>query len=236
MRRCAYRRPWGYAGDCHRTGILQMPAHGEARICSEDALDQLKTMPVLHGDAFFQGRWKECVCIASGPSLRAEDCAAVRAWVDRHPDRGVIVVNTTFRLCPWANVLYAMDHAWWQWHLQEARARFLGALVAPGRLPGVHHVPVEGVGHSGAGAVALAARWGAAKIVLLGYDCQKSGGKAHWHEDHPRGLGNAAALPGWPADFKRLLPMLSGIQVINATRETALDVFPRMNLKEVLDT
>ncbi|WP_267126435.1 hypothetical protein [Xanthomonas sacchari] len=144
-------------------------------------------------------------------------------------------MNTTFRLCLWADVLYAMDHAWWQWHLPEARVRFLGALVAPGRLPGVHHVPVEGVGHSGAGAVALAARWGATKIVLLGYDCQKSGGKAHWHEDHPRGLGNAAALPGWPADFKRLLPMLGGIQVINATRDTALDVFPRMSLEEVFD-
>ncbi|MCI2243294.1 hypothetical protein L3067_01545 [Xanthomonas sp. PPL568] len=100
----------------------------------------------------------------------------------------------------------------------------------------MHHVPVEGAGNSGAGAVALAARWGAAKIVLLGYDCKKSGGKVHWHEDHPRGLGNAAALPGWPSDFKRLLPMLSGIHVVNATRETALDMFPRMTLEEVLDT
>lgn len=176
------------------------------------------------------------MCIASGPSLRPEDCEAVRVWSERRPERGVIVVNTTFRLCPWADVLYAMDHAWWQRYLQEVRATFCGALVAPGRLPGVHRVPVEGVGNSGAGAIVLAAQWNATKIVLLGYDCQYTGGKAHWHDDHPRGLGNAAALPGWLADFKRLLPRMSGVQVVNATRETALDAFPRVELEEALHT
>lgn len=91
--------------------------------------------------------------------------------------------------------------------------------------------------NSGAGAVALAARWGARRIVLVGFDCQHTGGQRHWHGDHPPGTaGNAApkTVLKWPQQFRELKPRLRGIQVINATRETALDVFPRAELEQAL--
>lgn len=88
--------------------------------------------------------------------------------------------------------------------------------------------------NSGAAALAQAAWWGAKRIVLLGYDCQHTGGRKHWHADHPGKLGNADGVADWPAQFAVVLPRLRGIEVVNASRETALCLFPRASLEEAL--
>src|SRR5690606_16993842 len=112
--------------------------------------------------------------------------------------RGVIVTNTTFRMVPWADVLYAMDKVWWDQYGEEAEKTFTGERWAPLRYPGVRREIFNRGKNSGVGAISLAAHWGARKIILLGYDCQLTGGRAHWHEDHPKGLGNAGGVKDWP--------------------------------------
>lgn len=183
-----------------------------------------------------QPGWEEVACIASGPSLTPQDCETVRRWREAAPGRAVIVVNTTFRLAPWADVLYAMDAAWWNAHIDEVRRTFRGRLINPWReMRGVERVRFEHRRNSGAGAISLAAHWGARRIVLLGYDCQRTGGQAHWHGDHPKGLGNAGTIDRWPAIFARLAKSMAGrVTVINATRETALTCFERRALSEAL--
>lgn len=183
-----------------------------------------------------QPGWGDVVCIASGPSLTPQDCETVRRWREAGSGRAVIVVNTTFRLAPWADVLYAMDASWWNAHLDEVRRTFRGRLVNPWReMRGVERVRFEHRRNSGAGAISLAAHWGARRVVLLGYDCQRTGGQTHWHGDHPRGLGNAGTIGLWPAIFARLAKSLAGrVTVINATRETALTCFERRPLAEAL--
>lgn len=128
-----------------------------------------------------------------------------------------------------------MDRVWWRQYLEEARQSFTGQLVAP--VAGIHGVcrakfPQQL--NSGAGAIALAAQLGARRIVLLGYDAQKTGGAAHWHEDHPAGLGNAGSVGKWPRQFAELAKSLAGVEIINASRETALTCWPRMTLEEAL--
>ncbi|HBO5821564.1 TPA: hypothetical protein L4747_005160 [Pseudomonas aeruginosa] len=172
--------------------------------------------------------------MASGPSLTADDCETVRAWREEEAGRGVIVTNTTFRLCPWADVLYAMDAAWWRVHGEEAANAFGGELCAPLTFPGVKRIRFHHFQNSGAGAASLASFWGARRIILLGYDCQKTGGRAHWHGDHPAVLGNAGSVDKWPAQFRQLADHLAGLDVINCSRETALEAFPRRPLEEVL--
>lgn len=88
--------------------------------------------------------------------------------------------------------------------------------------------------NSGAAVLGLAAYWFARRIVLLGYDLQHTGGKAHWHGDHPPRLGNAGGWRDWPDQFRALMPRLQGIEVINASRETALTLFPRATIEEAL--
>lgn len=144
-------------------------------------------------------------------------------------------MNTTFRLAPWADVLYAMDRAWWDKHIAEVRARFRGLLATPvTACHGVHKIRFDHQRNSGAGAVALAAHLGARRIVLLGYDGQKTGGRAHWHGDHPAGLGNAGNVGRWPAQFADLARKLNGAEIINASRETALTCWPRAALEDAL--
>ncbi len=62
-------------------------------------------------------------------------------------------------------------------------------------------------------------------------------GRRHWHVQHPR-LGNAVTLPR----FVRYFPQLAldatskGVEIINASRDTALTCFPRAALEDVLSS
>ena len=63
----------------------------------------------MSGDWLRAYAGRAVVVIASGPSLTEDDCEAVRK-----SGLPAFVVNTTFRRCPWADVLVAHDSKWWQ--------------------------------------------------------------------------------------------------------------------------
>jgi hypothetical protein len=89
--------------------------------------------------------------------------------------------------------------------------------------------------NSGAGALLLSKEWGAERIIMLGYDCRYSqDGTRHWHGDHPKGLGNCQSVGKFPSQFAHMAPRMEGVEVINASRDTALDMFPRQSLEEAL--
>lgn len=94
--------------------------------------------------------------------------------------------------------------------------------------------PSKTLRNSGAGAINLAAHLGAKSIVLLGYDCQHTGGKTHWHGNHPKGLGNAGKVNDWPAQFATLATKLCAVNIINCTRDTRLNCWPKKSLEETL--
>lgn len=180
------------------------------------------------------------VCLASGPSLTAEDCERVRE--SRHP---VAVTNTTFRLAPWADVVFGMDMAWWKQYGKEVAEACSGRKFSTShaaRAFGAESLwqcswfPQLGASNSGCAVVALAIVSGASRIVLLGYDCQRTGGRAHWHADHPKPMGNAASLKRWPRHFEHLAKdaQRAGCQVLNASRETAIKCFERVDLEAAL--
>ena len=127
-----------------------------------------------------------------------------------------------------------MDSTWWVAYGAEAKAAFGGEFWAPITVPGVHKARFKCFQNSGSGAIALAAHWGAERIALLGYDGQKTGGRAHWHGDHPAGLGNAGSADKWPGQFQDLAKHLTKLSVINCSRETVHTAFPRQPLHEVL--
>lgn len=128
-----------------------------------------------------------------------------------------------------------MDKVWWSRYLDEAQRDFRGRRVTQAvGVAGVERIRFDSQRNSGAGAIALAAHWGARRIILLGYDCQHTGGQAHWHADHPKGLGNAGSVGKWPAQFRDLAVKLSRLEIINVSRETALTCWPRAHLKDVL--
>lgn len=90
--------------------------------------------------------------------------------------------------------------------------------------------------NSGFQAIGLAYQFGVSRMILMGYDMQFTGGKAHWHADHPGGLANAQGVDRWPRHFPALAADLEriGVEVINCTRETLLTCFRRAKIEDVL--
>lgn len=186
-------------------------------------------------------RWKgrTVVCIASGPSLTEEDCERAR-----RAGLPTIVTNTTFKRCPWAEVLFGFDGKWWKHYRRDVDAVFKGARLtcAPaGHREGgaellLHASWFTSFHNSGANAISLAIAAGAARVVLIGFDCQKTGGAVHWHGDHPAPLGNARSMPNWAKHFKNVgrYAAQRGVKIINCSRATALTCFPLAELEAVL--
>jgi hypothetical protein len=183
------------------------------------------------------------VICASGPSLTAEDVEYCRGKAR------TIVINSTYQIAPWADVLYAADRRWWQWHkgamdfkglkysLERPDPAFgVVTLTATGDRGLAHEPHTLRTGrNSGYQAINLAKHLGVSRIVLLGYDMQTTDtGKQHWHEDHP---GNPRMnFAQWLPYFQSLVGPLqaAGVAVVNCTRATALHCFPRAALEVTL--
>lgn len=200
--------------------------------------------------------WGTAVCIASGPSLTQADCEVVRKAQSDGRCR-VIVINSTFVVAPWADVLYAGDFAWWMHYAEQVKRgkwqafageRWTCSSNAKTRLKCQH---IQGVqagglsknpgtivlgGNSGHATVGLAVEFGARRVVLLGYDMQRTGNRSHHHGDHPRPLGNGNNFPTWVRRMGVLAKDAErrGIEIVNCTRATALTCFKRLALDEAL--
>jgi hypothetical protein len=161
-----------------------------------------------------------------------------------------IVTNNTYELAPWADALFAADFRWWE---RNPEARFFrGMKFSADRRAGTHYPWVHTLkvangafdtrpdhictgANSGHCAMHTAAHLGASRIILLGFDFGASDdGKWHWHADHPEQRPMKIDL--WLRAMGELAVALHarGIEVINASRRTAIPYFPRAPLHEVL--
>lgn len=175
------------------------------------------------------------ICVASGPSLTKEDCTQAR-----HSGLPIIAVNSSWRAVPDCQHIFAADYDWWNHYhdtvsttaqlwtqSQRANARFGVKLFSPEE---------GGPFNSGQRAIQLAAHLGAARVILLGYDCTLATG-AHWHGKHPATMHNPVPreVERWHTDFSSLPGLLPDVEVINASRETALTCFTRLSLEAALN-
>ena len=181
------------------------------------------------------------------PKLTADDCEAVAHWRAARPaeeGRRVIAVNNSWQRAPFADALFAMDRKWWLEYAGRISGDFefwtsSRSAAAVWKLNLVNSEPGAGEQTqvldqarreqrvSGGRPAML---FGAARVILLGYDMGCNGEQKHWHPDHPTDLGNppnatsrrgARTSNGWRAT----------VPIINATRQTALKCFPRMDLE-----
>ena len=132
-----------------------------------------------------------------------------------------------------------MDKQWWDIYYHDVNKNFMGQMFScnPIKHPNVTRLErqfFKNFGNSGANAVSLAIHGGAKKVVLLGYDLQKTNGKTHWHGDHVKGLGNATRMDRWPEKFKKLADFAKDCNVVNVTKESALEYFKRETIYQAL--
>lgn len=174
------------------------------------------------------------IICASGQSLTQAD-------VNYCKGKGtVIVINTTYKLAPWADVLYSCDKKWWKAYPEamEFKGRKISVQcklveqIKTMDLPGLGLDVVHTGGNSGYQAINWAFLQGAKKIVLLGFDMHGT----HWHGDHGRGLPNAHPFAKWIKAFPRLAADLEkqDVEVINCTPGTKLTCFKQQKLRETI--
>lgn len=186
------------------------------------------------------------VCLGGGPSLHPADVDACRGKAT------VIAVNDAWRLAPWADALIASDLSWWNHYKGVPGFTGLKFCVQPGadKWPGVmvlRNTGVDGIEtdptglrtgrNTGAAAINLAVHFGAARVLLLGYDMDATDdAHSHWFGAHPKGLRGGSPYALFRQMFAAMVQPLqaAGIEVINCSRHTALTCFPRRPLAEVL--
>jgi len=166
----------------------------------------------------------------------------------------VIAINDAYLRAPWADILYFCDNKWWKQNAADVEARFSGRRIVTmvREYPRVHTLRCSGeVGleqdpgairhgsNSGYQCINLAYHLGAKRIVLLGYDMRVVDGRLHHRprtdpqgaNDFQRTLQNVM-LP----KFRTLERPLreAGVEVLNATPDSALKVWPLVPLDAVL--
>lgn len=91
--------------------------------------------------------------------------------------------------------------------------------------------------NSGHAAITLALMWGAKRIVLVGFDMKKGpGGEQHWFGPHPKPLCNEIPFEVCIGHFNALADAAAraGVEIVNASRDTALRCFRRAPLADAL--
>jgi hypothetical protein len=188
-----------------------------------------------------------CVIAASGPSLTHEQLQVARYT---HP---LIVTNATFRLAPWADVIFGIDFMFWRSYADELRKAALmhkcwtcdSAAAERWQLKYMRNIARDGLGkrelctggNSGYAAINLAYLFGCRRILLIGFDMREGpNGEKHWHPDHPSPCVQKHQFEEWLHKFTKLAADLKaeGCEVINCTPGSALDVFPRSTLESEL--
>ena len=92
---------------------------------------------------------------------------------------------------------------------------------------------VHSGGNSGYQAINLAFHLGASRIVLLGFDMHNHSGLSHFFGDHPSNLNGDSRYERFIAAYRTIKPEQYGLEILNCSRQTALDAFPRHNLEDV---
>lgn len=195
--------------------------------------------------------WRnECVAIvASGPSIKKTDLSLLRDRIH------VIAIKVAVDLCPWAEVCYGCDAAWWV--DRKGLPKYAGLKLFHGnaakQFPNLHRVDIEMAkdailvdeplklgngGNSGFQAINLAVQFGATDIILVGFDCHERGG-VHWYgrntwlnANNPMGTNYNRWLKGFGLIRQELSKM--GVTVINASAETEIKCFPRGPLHKTM--
>lgn len=188
------------------------------------------------------------VVIATGPSLTAEDVEFCRGRAK------VIAINDAYTLAPWADALYSTDAKWWNWH--KGVPSFTGPKWSlehsqwnnhRAKYPDVQRLRNTGANclehdptglrngrNSGFAAIGVAVHYGAGRIVLLGYDMQKRGGRSHFFGEHPQ--KQDSPYPQFRVAFQTLVKPLAKLQIdiVNCSRNSVLTCFPKADLRDVL--
>jgi hypothetical protein len=192
-------------------------------------------------------RGQTAAIVGAGPSAKSAGVDQLRGHAK------VVVVNESYQLCPWADVLYGCDVKWWN----SRNPQFDGLKLCYDSTLALFHVGINKImiressdvilvdkagvvgagGCSGFQALNLAVQFGARKILLVGFD-MRSDLDTHWHGRHLPPCGNPSQInfDRWKksldGSFEKLTTL--GVRVINCSPVSTLTSYPKMTIAEAL--
>jgi len=193
--------------------------------------------------------WKDedVFIIGGGASLKNFDFNLLKS-------KHTIGCNTAFRLgVEICKICFFGDMKWFKKYKDEL-ANYQGTVITNclqlynSKIPWLYYVKREAKGlhtdkigwngNSGASAINLALLLGAKTVYLLGFDMCLSGGRANWYEN-PFDKPNEAIYRLFLKRFKDVAKDLDvkfpDRQIINITKNSALDMFPKVDLDEFFE-
>lgn len=191
---------------------------------------------------------QDMLLVASGPSAASVPLDMAEGSVR------TIAINTSIRLAPWADILYACDNAWWKQYKGwpgfsglrlsvDKRAAEWGAAVMKCRKPDDRCLmdelgEVGWGGNSGFHALNLAIQMRPKKVFLVGYDLSLSNGK-HWHANHPVPMHNPKDrnVARWrnAIDAAAKVAQANGVEILNCSAASALVNYRKVRLEDALE-
>ncbi len=187
-----------------------------------------------------------CYVIGGGPSigdLTEEDWGVIKK-------KRTIATNNSYLLAPWAEALFFMDWKWFEQHENRLK-RYHGlkiTIAAQGRgkkgilfcergsrnLLGPYSWVINHGNNSGYCGINLAVHFGAKRIILVGFDMALRDKKHNYHDEHERMMKDNVYREEFLPCFDSLPDGLKerGVEVLNATPESALKTFPFVSLRD----
>lgn len=188
--------------------------------------------------------------MATGPSL---DDDVIDHIYGLHGWR-YIGISDCYRICPFLDFFYACDDRWWNIHYssvmywagcengywcteQQTQKKYTDLYRISGRSgdgwstdPALIHYG----SNSGYQITNCALHLGVTTMILLGFNMQMVANKKHFFGDHPQGLAQNSSYQSFASAFNMIKPAQYGVDVINATPQSALTAFPKMSLDEAI--
>ena len=187
-----------------------------------------------------------CYILGGGPSLINTDFDIIKR-------KRTIVTNNAYELAPWSEVLFFMDNHWFKQH-EKRLASYHGIKVTIANQfkdrPGIKFLNrgsktmlstapnmVNNGNNSGYAAINLAFLLGASKIILVGFDMKVVDAQHNYHNEHTRKMKDNIYDKEYIPNFGSLVDPLAkaGIEILNATPDSALKCFPFVKLEDTIN-
>lgn len=203
---------------------------------------------------WFPNWWGQpCAIVASGPSVSRAQVELLRGRL-----KVLAIKENACELCPWADVAYGCDLAWWK-H-RRGLAGFNGIKIGWDKRIASYYPDVKIVeirewkpkhyvdellfdrigeigcgGNSGFQALNLVMQFRAPRVLLLGFDLQGS----HWYgRNEWRGGSNPVHynFQRWKVSFENAAPVCwkRGVDVVNASAFSQLQGFRKRTVEQAL--
>jgi hypothetical protein len=177
--------------------------------------------------------WKgqSVAIVGCGPSIKQTDLSVLQDRIH------VLAIKEIVDKCPWAEVCYGCDAAWWL-HRKGLPMHHVEIEISRDDILIEQPLHIGNGGCSGFQTINLVVQFGATDVILVGFDLHERGG-LHWYGRNKWPNANNPSQSNfnrWNKGFTSAKPALYslGVNVVNASLDSQLSCFPKQSLSEVM--